>query len=75
MKARNHSHKSRYEIFTKVLEELRSAEAQMRSIDLRTCPPVLRDDHRLARHQVDEAIKHVKAVCEGELDILDGRSE
>lgn len=75
VKARDTSHKSRYEICSKVLEDLRSVRERMLSIDLRACPVELRAPHHEARRKVDDAIRDVKAACEGELDILDGRSE
>lgn len=74
MRAKDPSHRSRYEIFSKALGDLDAAKKKMKGIDLRTCPPNVREEHRAARLAVDEAIRHCRAVCEGELDILNERS-
>jgi hypothetical protein len=74
MQPRN-GRKSRYEIFSEAVEDLERALARLQEIDLRRCPPQLRPDHRAARQAIEAAIKHSKQVAEGELDILNDRSQ
>jgi hypothetical protein len=74
MRPRANGHKGRYEIFTRVLSLLERSRDDLHKIDLRRCPAELRDDHRAARLAIDEAIRHAKVVCQGELDILNVRS-
>ena len=67
--------KSRYEIFSEVAEDLERALARLEEIDMRKCPVKLRPEHRRARRSIEQAIEHARKVAEGELDILNDRSQ
>lgn len=73
MLPRESDHKSRYEIFSRAMDDLGRAEALLLAIDLTTCPPSLRPHHVEAREAIKVAITQCAKVCDGELDTLDGR--
>lgn len=70
VRARAGGARSRYEVISDAIRDLQRAESDLRAIDLRTCPPDLRDGHKRARELVAMAIQEASALGDTELDSL-----